>query len=104
MGAFCMNTYIIITEVELTEQRKDYTVNLKDWDALEQWKFLNRLSGEKIMIIEELKHTLHGQYIFNVIEDNVPWDPDVPEQKHMMARSNGFIDYEAYKAALGPYD
>lgn len=99
-----MNTYNIITEVELTGKRKDYQLELKDWKALEQWKFMNKLSGEKIMIIEELKHTLHGQYIFDVIEDNVPWDPDVPEQKHMIAKSNGFRDYEAYKKALGPYD
>ena len=40
-----MNTYNIITEVVSTEQRKDYQVELEDFKALEQWKFLNKLSG-----------------------------------------------------------
>ena len=95
--------YNIITEVVSTEQRKDYQVELEDFKALEQWKFMNKLSGEKVMIIEELKHTLQGQYIFNVIEDNVPWDEDT-NQADMMARNNGYKDYATYKKAVGPYD
>jgi len=98
-----MKKYNIITEVELTEKRKDYQVELEDVKALEQWKFLNKLSGEKIMIIEELQHKLSGQYIFNVIEDNVPWDEDT-DQADITARSNGYKNYATYKKAVGPYD
>lgn len=72
-----MNTYNITTQLELTEEIKQYTgLELENHKALEKWKFLRKLSGEKILVIEQFKILPSGECIFKDIENNITWNDD----------------------------